>query len=120
MNVGTRFPPEWLLKKSREECEELKKKNALISKENLELRRKVLGYESDPKTIIKRDELYQNLIKQNKALESKYSKARKAIADIHKIASSVSESSDAVSYMDDICNIIINFYRNNRNGNTDN
>lgn len=114
MSVGTQFPPEWLLKKSREECEELEKKNALINKENLELRRKVLGYESDPKTIVKREELYKNIINQNKALENKYFKAKKTIADIHKIASSVSESSDAVSYMDDICNIIIDYYENNR------
>lgn len=114
MNIGTRFPPEWLLKKSREECEELKKENALLSKENLELRRKVLGYESNPKTIVKREELYQNIIKQNKGLESKYSKARKTIADIHKIASNVSESSDAISYIDDICNTIIDYYATNR------
>ena len=114
MNVGTQFPPEWLLKKSREECEELKKKNTLISKENIELRRKVLGYESDPKTIVKREELYQNIIKQNKALESKYFKAKKTIADIHKIASSASESSDAIAYIDDICSIISNYYETNR------
>ena len=114
MNVGTQFPPEWLLKKSREECEELRKKNALISKENLELRRKVLGYASDPKTVVKREELYQNIIRQVKAFESRYSKARKVIADIHRIASSVSENSDTVSYMDDICNIIIDYYATSR------
>lgn len=114
MNIGTRFPPEWLLKKSREECEQLREKNKTLSKENLELRRKVLGYESDPKTVVKREELYQNIIQQKNAFESKYSKARKLISDIHRIASSVSESSDVVAYMDDICNIIIDYYATSR------
>lgn len=116
MNVGTRFPPEWLLKKSREECEELKKENSFLRQENWELKQRAMEFTSkhEAKIAIRKEELYKAIIQQKNAFESKYSRARKTIADIHKIAYNVSENSDAVSYMDDICNIIINYYATSR------
>ena len=116
MNVGTRFPPEWLLKKSREECEELKKENSSLRQENWELKQRAMEFTSthEAKIAVRKEELYKAIIQQKNAFESKYSKARKLISDIHRIASSVSENSDAVAYMDDICNIIIDYYATNR------
>ena len=116
MNVGTIFPPEWLLKKSREECEELKKENSSLRQENWELKQRAMQFTSthEAKIAVRKEELYKAIIQQKNAFESKYSRARKAISDIHKIAANVSESSDAVANMDDIYNIIINYYATNR------
>ena len=116
MNRTTRFPPEWLLKKSREECDELKKENSLLRQENLELKQRVILFTSthEAKIAIRKEELYKAIIQQKNAFESKYSRARKTISDIHRIASNVSENSDAMSYMDDICNIIIDYYATSR------
>lgn len=112
MKVGTRFPPEWLLKKSREECKQLEEENSKLREENFELKLRIQQFTSahEAKIAVRKEQLYQDLIKQNTKNQSRYTKARKALSDIKKIAFSVGESCDAVAYMDEICQILIKYY----------
>jgi cell division septum initiation protein DivIVA len=100
----------------------LKKENSSLRRENWELKQRVMEFTSthEAKIAVRKEELYKAIIQQKNAFESKYSRARKAISDIHKIVANASESPDTVCDMNNIYNIIINFYRNNKNGNTDN
>ena len=112
MKVGTQFPPEWLLKKSREECKQLEEENSKLRQENFELNLRIQQFTSahEAKIAARKEELYQEIAKSNTLHQNKYVKAKKVLDDIKEIAFSVGESDDAVAYMDDICQILIRYY----------
>lgn len=112
MAKTTRFPSEWLLKKSREECEQLQKEVARLSKENSEMKSRLDSFtvEHEAQIAARKEQLYIEANRKFTTVEKKYSKARKALSDIKKIAYGVSESDDAVADIADICDILIKYY----------
>lgn len=109
MTKTTRFPPEWLLKKSREECEQLQKEVARLSNENSEMKSRLDSFtvEHEAQIAARKEQLYEEANRRFITVEKKYSKARQVLSTIRKIAYGVSESSDAVGDMDNICTILI-------------
>lgn len=110
----TQFPPEWLLKKSREECEQLLEENRKLREENFEMKLRIKQFTSkhEAKIAAQKEVLYRAIKDQMHSFEGKYYRARKILDSIWEIACRIPETSDTEVHVDDICQILINYYGN--------
>ena len=112
----TRFPPEWLLKKSREECEQLSEENHKLREENSELKLRVQKFtaKNEAKIAARKEVLYKAIKDEMQSFKNRYSNASKAIDRIWGIACRFPENAETDAYVDSICQILIKYYETNR------
>lgn len=84
--VGTRFPAVFLLKKSREEVEELQAEINKLKTENINLRHQLDNYNTrkQAKIMCQKESLYKALTDQVNSLQSKYAKSQAKLSKVIK------------------------------------